>query len=134
MSNGESSRRKAVLWIAAIFVLGASLGGVVGYGYALHHRTALAALMNDDARRARKADQLTREVGLRPEQRQKLDAIIADTHQKMGVIHKQSDAQIDAARQNARAQIRALLTPEQTPKFEEFNRKMDEERKRNAAR
>jgi Spy/CpxP family protein refolding chaperone len=133
MNNGESSRRTAVLWIAAIFVLGAALGGVVGYGFALHHRTAHADSISEDARRARKADQLTREVGLSAEQRQKLDAIIADTHQKMGVIHKQSDAQIDGERQNARNQIRAILTAEQKPKFEEFIHKMDEERKRNAA-
>jgi len=133
MSNGETSRRNAALWIGAIFVLGTALGGVLGYGYALHHHTARADSISDAARHARKADQLTREVGLSPEQRQKLDAIAADTHAKIDAIHKQSDEQIDAARQNGRNQIRAMLTPEQKPKFEEFVRRIDEARKHNAS-
>jgi Spy/CpxP family protein refolding chaperone len=39
---------------------------------------------------------------------------------------------MDQARQKGRDQIRAILTPEQKPKFEEFLRRLDEERKRNA--
>jgi Spy/CpxP family protein refolding chaperone len=39
---------------------------------------------------------------------------------------------MEQARQKGRDQIRAILTPEQKPKFEEFLKRMDEERKRNA--
>jgi Spy/CpxP family protein refolding chaperone len=35
-------------------------------------------------------------------------------------------------RQKGRDQIRGILTSEQKPKFEEFLKKLDEERKRNA--
>ena len=38
---------------------------------------------------------------------------------------------MDQARQKGRDQIRAFLTPEQKPKFEEFLKRMDEERKQN---
>jgi len=38
---------------------------------------------------------------------------------------------IDEARQRGREHIRAILSAEQKPKFEEFIRKLDEERKRN---
>ena len=44
------------------------------------------------------------------------------------------DAQIGLLRQKGRDEIRAILTPEQKPKFEEFLRKLDEERKRNASK
>jgi len=50
----------------------------------------------------------------------------------MKAIHDQSDAQIEQLRQKGREQIRAILTTEQKPKFEEFLQKLDEERKRNA--
>jgi hypothetical protein len=46
-------------------------------------------------------------------------------------IHRQTDPLIDQARQRGRNQIRAILAPEQLPKFEEFLRRIDEERKRN---
>jgi len=42
-----------------------------------------------------------------------------------------TDAQLDAVRQKGRAEVRAILTSEQLPKFEEFLKRMDEERKRN---
>jgi hypothetical protein len=41
------------------------------------------------------------------------------------------DPQIEAVRQKTREKIRAVLTEDQKPKFAEFLRKMDEERKRN---
>ncbi len=50
----------------------------------------------------------------------------------MKTIRDQSDAQLDQVRQKGRDQIRAILTPEQKPNFEEFLKKMDEEKKRNA--
>jgi Spy/CpxP family protein refolding chaperone len=39
---------------------------------------------------------------------------------------------IDAARQKGRDQIREILTPEQKPKFEEFLKRLDEARMKNA--
>ena len=47
------------------------------------------------------------------------------------MIHDQADLQLEQVRQKGRAQVRAILTPEQLPKFEEFLKRMDEERKRN---
>jgi hypothetical protein len=41
------------------------------------------------------------------------------------------DAQLDQVHKNGRDQIRAILAPEQKPKFEEFLTKLDAERKRN---
>ena len=47
-------------------------------------------------------------------------------------IRKQVDPQIEDARQRGRNQIRAVLTPDQKPQFEEFLKHLDEERKKNA--
>jgi hypothetical protein len=46
-------------------------------------------------------------------------------------VHKVTDPQIEAVRQKTRDKIRAVLTDDQKPKFEQFLRQLDEERKRN---
>jgi len=128
--NETSAKQKAALWVAVVFLLGAALGGVLGYIFA--HRPVFAnAPMTEPQRRAHRVEQLTHELGLTNDQKQQLDAILSQLHSDYKGLREQSDAQIDQARQKGRNQIRAILTPEQKPKFEEFLRHMDEERKRN---
>ena len=134
--NAES-RQKARLWLLLVFVLGIAIGGVFGYNFA--HRTLAAgpvspATLPEPERRARRVAQMTKEVGLTPEQASSIDALIHQTHDQMKTIHDRSDADVDAVRQNARAQMRQLLTPEQLPKFEAMLQRMDAERKKNEPR
>jgi Spy/CpxP family protein refolding chaperone len=129
--NEATAKQRAALWVAVVFLLGVSLGGVVGYIFA-HRSVSANAQMTAAERRAHKVEELTRVAGLTPEQQQQLDAILTQVHSEYKAVKEQSEAQIDQARQKGRNQIRAILTPEQRPKFEEFLKKMDEERKRNA--
>jgi Spy/CpxP family protein refolding chaperone len=132
--NDSSATRKAALWVGAVFLLGAALGGVLGYLSA--HRTASAANAprSEPERRARRVEQLTRELSLTPAQSRQVDAILLQRHAESKAIRDQTDAQIDQVHQKGRQQIREILTPEQKPKFEEFLKQLDEERKRNARR
>jgi Spy/CpxP family protein refolding chaperone len=129
--NEATAKQRAALWVAVVFLLGVSLGGVVGYIFA-HRSVSANAPMTAAERRAHKVEELTRVANLTPEQQQQLDAILTQVHSEYKAVREQSDAQIDQARQKGRTQIRAILTPEQRPRFEEFLKKMDEERKRNA--
>jgi Spy/CpxP family protein refolding chaperone len=129
--NEATAKQRAALWVAVVFLLGVSLGGVVGYIFA-HRSVSANTQMTAAERRAHKVEELTRVAGLTPEQQQQLDAILTQVHSEYKAVKEQSEAQIDQARQKGRNQIRAILTPEQRPKFEEFLKKMDEERKRNA--
>jgi Spy/CpxP family protein refolding chaperone len=129
--NEATAKQRAAIWVAVVFLLGASLGGLVGYIFA-HRSVSANAPMTAQQRRAQKVETLTREANLTPDQRQQLEAILTQLHGEYKALHEQSDAQIDQARQKGRNQIRAILTPEQKPKFEEFLKRMDEERKRNA--
>jgi Spy/CpxP family protein refolding chaperone len=45
-------------------------------------------------------------------------------------LDEQVEPQYDAIRQDARGQIRVVLTPEQKMKFEEEVRRLDEQRKK----
>jgi Spy/CpxP family protein refolding chaperone len=135
--NESSAKRRAALWVAIVFVLGAALGGVFGFFYG--HRSTVAAAnppLSEPQRRAQRVEQLTQELGLTNDQKQQLDSALSQLHAEYKSIHDQSNQQLDSrmdqARQKGRDQIRAILTPEQKPKFEEFLKRLDEERKRNA--
>jgi Spy/CpxP family protein refolding chaperone len=126
-----AATRKAALWVGVVFLLGAALGGVLGYLFAHRPVNAANPPLSEPERRARRVEELTRDLTLTPRQAQQVDAILLQRHTETKAIHDQTDAQLDAVRQKGRAQMRAILTPEQMPKFEEFLQRMDEERKRN---
>src|SRR5208283_1427865 len=134
--NGET-RRKAWEWLALLFVLGAATGGVFGYSFA--HRSyapnnANVQTLSEPERRAQRVAEMTKEIGLTTEQSQKVDAVIAAAHDEMKTIHDKAEGDVDGVRQKARAQMREFLTAEQKPKFEEFVRRMDPERKKQEAK
>jgi Spy/CpxP family protein refolding chaperone len=130
--NETSAKRTAALWVGVVFLLGAALGGVLGYVFAHHSAWAANQSLSEPERRAHRVQQLTRELSLTPEQTQQLDAILMRRHAEAKGIHDQSDAQIEQVRQSGRQEIRGILTPEQKPKFEEWLKRTDEERRRNA--
>ena len=126
-----TATRKAALWVGAVFLLGAALGGVLGYLFAHRPVSAANPPLSEPERRARRVAELTKELSLTPQQAQQFDAILLNWHGETKAVHDQADAQMEAIRQKGRAEVRAILTPDQLPKFEEFLKRMDEERKRN---
>jgi Spy/CpxP family protein refolding chaperone len=127
-----SATRKAALWVGVVFLLGAALGGMLGYVFAHHTAMAAPAQMTDAQKRAQKVQRLTQELSLSADQQKQLEAIIASVQTEYKAIHQTTEPQIDQARQKGREQIRAILTAEQKPRFEEFLKRLDEERKKNA--
>src|ERR1700730_12366451 len=127
--NEGTARRKAALWVAAVFLFAAALGGVLGFMFARHPVLANAP-KSEQERRAHRVEELSRELALTDQQQQQLDGILSQLHAEYKTLHEQSDAQIEQARRRGRDEIRAILTPEQKPKFEEFLKRKDEERKR----
>ena len=124
MSEATAKQRAAV-WVAVVFLLGAALGGVVGYIFA-HRAVSASVTLTVSQRRAQKVEELTRMAHLTPDQRQQLDGILSDLHAQ----YKKLDDERDDARQKSRNKIRGILTQDQIPGFEEFLRKIDDERKR----
>ena len=131
MSETPATRR-AALWVAIVFLLGVAAGGMFGYGYARHAVAAASGPMSEAERRANRVGELTEKLSLTSDQAKQLDAILLGSHNQAKAIHDQSDAQMGQLRMKVRDQIRAILTPDQNPKFEEWLRKHDAERKKNA--
>ncbi len=132
MADSPTSRRASFL-VLAVFVLGIALGAVGGH--LLEDR--LWSGHSDKRSHGEKAkivEQLTRELNLTPEQQKQLDAILADTMGRYQALHEQIRPQLEQTRQQGRDRIRAILTPDQRPKFEEFVRRLDEERRKKYGR
>ena len=130
-------KQKAAIWLLLVFVLGAAVGGVFGYGFARKSYAATivtAPSLSEPERRAKRLAEMKETLGLSEEQVQKADGLILEGHKAMKAIRDKSDAQCDAVRMHAREEMRAFLTPEQKPKFEEMMRKLDEERKNKAVK
>ena len=129
-----SATRKAALWVGIVFLLGAALGGVIGYGFAHRSVSAAGTPLPEPERRAHRVRELTEALGLTSAQSQQVDAILLQKHGEAKALHDQTDAQFEQIRQKGRDQLRAVLTPEQKPKFEEFLKNLDEQRKRNSSK
>jgi len=129
-----SATWKAALWVGVVFLLGAALGGMVGYSYEHHLVSAASTPLLEPVRRARRVEQLTQSLNLTSAQSQQVDAILLQHHTEAKAIHDQMDAQLEQVHKDGRDQIRAVLTPEQKPKFEEFLRNLDQQKKRSGSK
>ncbi|MGC2769496.1 MAG: hypothetical protein WB607_28625 [Candidatus Acidiferrum sp.] len=127
------SLRKARIWLAVVFLVGAAIGAVFGYSFG--HRSYAAVLnapqpqIGEPERRAKRVADMTKELGLSAEQSAKFDEIIRGAHQDMKGIRDGAEKQVDVLREKAREQMRAVLTEDQKPKFEAMVQKMDAARK-----
>jgi Spy/CpxP family protein refolding chaperone len=112
-----------------VVVLGVALGVLGTYVVS----TRVFAHGPDDhspaAQRAQYLDRLDHELSLTNDQQKQIDGILASVQARYDAIHQSVTPQYDQARQDGRAQIRQLLTPEQQPKFDDFMKRVDEERK-----
>ncbi len=123
--------RKAAFWVFGVFLLGLAIGGVGGYALTRHYTASAAPGRTEADRRAHMMERMRGELHLTQPQQARVDEILKELQGKYRAIHEQTAPQTDAARQHAREEIRAILTPEQKPKFEDFLRRLDEERKKN---
>jgi Spy/CpxP family protein refolding chaperone len=123
--------RKAAVWLALIFLLGAGFGGVLGFmaGNARAHASAWPK-KSPEVRRAEMVAQLDRELHLTEAQRESLDPILASFQEQFQAIHKQFEPQMKEVREASRKKIRALLRPEQQGKYDEYLKRVDQERKK----
>lgn len=127
------ARREAAALFFVVFLLGVLLGGV---GVHLWGERVLGggAPVNPNPTRAQVIAQCTHDLQLTPDQQKQMIAIIDDTRGKWAALYAPLDPQKEQIRQDGRAHIRAILTPEQQVKFDDFMRRIDEQRKKDAER
>lgn len=122
--------RKAAFLVVVVFVFGLALGGLSMHLAA--DRFGVGHAPKKDG--SRTVDELTTQLNLSPEQREQLRAVLAETRGKYQAIYEQYRPQMELARQQGRQNIRAILTPEQLPKFEAWLARIDESRRKKNGR
>lgn len=132
--NSNKTRREAALLVFVVFLLGLLVGGVGNHvwGERVWGRQEPPARVGPPSR-ARILSDFTRELQLTPDQQDRIGAIIDDTRTQVRGLYSPLDAQHEKIRQQCRDRIRAVLTPEQSPKFDAFMQRIDEQRRRDQA-
>jgi hypothetical protein len=117
--------RRAYLYFALTFLLGAIIGGACVYYYAWN-----TGHWHRPFNRQSFVSHLKSELNLSDTQVLQLEQILDDSTEKVRSAQRQADSLLNAVREETRGRIRQLLSPEQNQKFDELTRRWDERRKR----
>jgi len=118
-----SPRVKGALLLLLAFLLGAA-AGALAFGLFLAE-TGWRNPRDPDQFRQFVLKRLTKELDLRPEQRQQVEAILRETGQEFGRLKADMDPRIREIRGRSREKIRAILTPEQQVKLEALEKEWE---------
>jgi len=119
--------RRAYLYFALTFLLGVIVGGTSVYYYAWS-----TGHWHRPFNRQSFVQRVKGELNLSDAQVPQLEHILDGSTSRFRAAQQQSDAQLNAIREETRSQIRQILTPEQSQKFDELVRRWDERRRRSS--
>lgn len=122
------ARLEAAALFLVVFVLGV-IFGVVGNHVWSQRVSGQQVTVNTKPTRAQVMQDLTQRLQLTPDQQKQIGVAIDETRAKWQAL----DAPREQIRQEGRAKIRAILTPDQQVKFDDFMKRLDEQRKKEAA-
>lgn len=111
--------RIAALYLAVVFVAG-GLFGVVAHGLYSQKTARADRPPNPKEFRERYVAKLQKDLSLTPEQMPQVTAILDQTSDRFREIRERMSPELDAIRQQQRAQIMALLNPEQQGKYQKI--------------
>jgi hypothetical protein len=137
MKPCRASLRRApspMIWAASclvvVFLLGITIGAVTGREIFLRVHVSGVEPSTMRSRQTHFVERLAREVNLTDIQKQNLNRILSDASLQFEAIRRQTDLRIAQVWTQGRAEIRAILTPDQRPQYDEWLRKLDAGRAR----
>ncbi|HUJ41870.1 MAG TPA: hypothetical protein VLW54_15105 [Candidatus Acidoferrales bacterium] len=119
---------KAATLVFAVFLTGAIVGGLAVHVFGDSIWSSSAAVSSARLSKSELLQQLSRDLNLTAGQRSQINSIMDGTLADYDRILSPLSPQLEQARQQGRQRIRAVLSPDQLPKFEAFIRKLDEQR------
>lgn len=119
------TRKRAALWLAAVFVAGAFLGvaGTTVFSGRHHPWSDLSP----GEYRSRLLVMLTKELGLDAEQQQEVELILDEIGERFRLVREAVEPEFEAIRSERADRIVALLDAEQQVKYEQI---LEERRRR----
>lgn len=131
--ENTKGRGQAAILVVVVFLLGALLGGLGTHIWGEHMRGGVRMPGTLPPRNQVIAD-MTRELRLTADQQKQLATIIDETRTQVLALYAPLEPQHEQMRQHGRDRVRAILTPEQLPKFDQFIHRVDEEREKEQER
>lgn len=110
--------------LVAGLLVGVLIGWFAAYG-AMHCRARF-----DKPGKSHMLDKFTRELRLDAAQKEKVGLILEETREKVKALRGQTRPRFEAIRAESDGRIRAVLTPEQLPRFEKLRAEMQEKFKK----
>ena len=136
--ESSNNRSKARLIVVTVFLIGFG-AGVLSLN--LYERLNPSSKNNGRGGPEVFLKKMSNEVYLRPDQEEQIKKILDETREKyravreeMEPVMKGVEPRFNAVREESRNRIRALLTPEQLPKYEEMVSKHDRMREQEKER
>jgi len=126
--DNDKKRGEAALLVLVVFLLGVLLGGVGNHVWG--ERVWGKQIPAGQPTKGQIVSDLTRELQLTSDQQKQLAVIVDDTRAQWRTLYSTIEPEHERIRQQSRDRIRAFLTPEQKPKFEEFMKRIDEQRQK----
>jgi hypothetical protein len=103
-------------------------GGVVGaLGYRMYSPPSARSeqRVSPEAWRKQYLDELRTRVNLTPDQLQKMNIILDETDASFNQAREQHHQEIEKIKEEHRAKLRAILTADQLPKYDQFRAERD---------
>jgi len=107
------------LYLLVVFVSGSVLGAL---GYRLYNppTTKSNAKLSPEEWRRQNLEEMRQKLNLTPDQVQKVNTVYDETHSRFEAAHNTHNQVVKQIREDHVSKIRALLTPEQLPKYEQL--------------
>lgn len=139
MESKTNSQTKARLIVVSVFVIGVAAGALALNLYQQLSRSSDQNMPHNGTEFLLK--RMNDKVGLASDQQEQIKKILDETADKYKDIRKEMDPVVkpfeprfNAVRQESRDRIRALLTPEQLPKYEKMVQDRDKMREQEKER
>lgn len=116
------TRKAAVLYLVATFVVGGAAGLAIGYSA---DRRPKPQKFDPADMKQKIFDGLSRDLSLSAEQQRQLEPIIQLNMDDFGSCQRENMSRVHESMKKGRERIAAILTPEQRGKFEEMERERE---------
>lgn len=111
------TRKAALLYLAATFVVGGLAGAAAGFTYG---RKPRFRPFDRDGMRQRICGDLSSKLGLTEEQKKQLEPLVQTGMEEFGTAHKEHVERIRELKRKGDERISSILTPEQKAKFDAY--------------
>jgi hypothetical protein len=117
-------------YLFLVFMSGAVVGGM---GYRIYNPPSARSIgprRGTEEFRRQYLDEMRTRIGLSPDQMDKLKVILNRTDERYSDARAQHDEMVRQLREDHHAGVRAMLTPEQLPKYEQLRAEREQRAKR----